>query len=176
MIEMKKVICVLLILVMFFVVAGCVQANDADEDEQDIIKEQNELVSQREYTVSQVNSAVELIEVEKEQAFPQFREKDSQWFYDDFYIFVWRIDGIRMVYPPNVSIEGQDMSELVDFNDKPIGKIFIEIALSEEGEGWIDYYWPKPNETEPSNKYTFIKAASFDNQTYLVGSGFYVND
>lgn len=176
MIGLKKVICVLLILVMFFVVAGCVQPDDTGEDEQGIIEEQNELASQREFTASQVNSAVELIEEEGEQAFPQLREKNSQWFHDDFYIFVWRIDGIRMVYPPNASREGLDVSELVDFNDKPIGRIFIETALSEEGEGWIDYYWPKPDETEPSNKYTFIKAASFDNQTYLVGSGFYVND
>ncbi|WP_305064726.1 cache domain-containing protein [Methanococcoides sp.] len=176
MIELKKVICVLLILVMFFVVAGCVQPDDTGEDEQGIVEEQNELASQREFTVSQVNLAVELIEEEGEQAFPQFREKNGQWFHDDFYIFVWRNDGIRMVYPPNVSREGQDTSNLEDFNGKPTGQLFIDIAQSEEGEGWIDYYWPKPDETEPSNKYTFIKAASFDNQTYLVGSGFYVND
>ncbi|WP_406662420.1 cache domain-containing protein [Methanolobus sp. ZRKC3] len=177
MIELKKVVCVLLTLVMFFVVAGCVQPDDTGEDEQGIIVEgQNELASQREFTASQVNSAVELIEEEGEQAFPQFREKNSQWFHDDFYIFVWRTDGIRVVYPPDTSGEGQDVSNLEDFNGKPIGQMFIDMAQSEEGEGWIDYYWPKPGETEPSNKYTFNKAASFDNQTYIVGSGFYIDD
>jgi mannose-6-phosphate isomerase-like protein (cupin superfamily) len=176
MIELKKVICVLLILVMSFIVAGCVQPDDTGEDEQGIVEEQNELASQREFTASQVNLAVELIEEEGEQAFPQFREKNSQWFHDDFYIFVWRNDGIRVVYPPDVSGEGQDVSNLEDFNGKPIGQIFIDMAQSEEGEGWIDYYWPKPDETEPSMKHTFIKTASFDNQTYIVGSGFYVDD
>ncbi|WP_135609386.1 cache domain-containing protein [Methanococcoides sp. AM1] len=183
MIELKKVICVLLVLVMFFVVAGCVQPDDTgeglddiDEDEQGIVEEQNELASQREFTVSQVNLAVELIEEEGEQAFPQFREKSNQWFHDDFYIFVWRTDGIRVVYPPDVSGEGEDVSNLEDFNGKPIGQMFIDMAQSEEGEGWIDYYWPKPDEIEPSMKHTFIKVASFDNQTYIVGSGFYVDD
>ena len=40
----------------------------------------------------------------------------------------------------------------------------------------VDYYWPKPDETEPSLKKTFIKRASIGNETYLVGSGFYVDE
>lgn len=176
MIELKKVIYVLLIFVLFFVVAGCVQPEDTAEDEQGLVEEQDELASQKEFTSAQVYSAVELIEEEGEQAFPQFRVKNSQWFHDDFYIFVWRTDGIRVVYPPDVSGEGQDVSNLEDFNGKPIGQMFINMTQGEEGEGWINYYWPRPGETEPSKKYTFIKGASFDNQTYIVGSGFYLED
>ena len=178
MIELKKVLCVLFIFGLFFAVAGCVQTEDTieEEQEQELVNEQDKLVSQREFTASQVNSAVELIEEEGEQAFPQLREEGSQWFHDDFYIFVWKTDGIRVVYPPDASGEGQNVSDLEDFTGKPIGQMFINISQSEEGEGWIDYYWPKPGDTEPSMKYTYIKRASFDNQTYIVGSGFYLEE
>ena len=90
-------------------------------------------------------------------------------------MFVWKADGIRVVYPPDIYGEGENMSTLIDSTGKEIGKLFIEIALSEDGEGWIDYKWPKPGETEPSNKQTYIKLATFDENTFLVGSGFYLD-
>ncbi|MCW4022969.1 MAG: cache domain-containing protein [archaeon] len=120
-----------------------------------------------------VTEAVALIEEKGESAFPDFREQGSKWLEGDEYIFVWQTDGIRRVYPPDVTGEGQNMTLLTDFNGKPIGQIFIDVALSNDGEGWIDYQWPKPNETEPSSKKTFIKLAVYEDQKYLVGSGFY---
>jgi mannose-6-phosphate isomerase-like protein (cupin superfamily) len=136
----------------------------------------SKLSAQKDDTALKVREAANLVEEKGEEAFPEFREKDSKWLYDDFYIFVWNINGTRVVYPPDLTGEGQDVSGLTDFNGKPLGKLFIETALSESGEGWISYEWPKPNETEPSTKYGFIKEATFGEETYLVGSGFYVED
>ena len=135
--------------------------------------EQNEQKSKKEYVVLLVTEAVNRIEEKGEESFSEFRQRDSKWFHDDCYIFVWRTDGIRVVYPPDPSGEGKDMSNLEDINGKPIGKLFIDIATSEVGEGWIDYEWPKPNETKPSKKHAYIKRAEFGGQTYLVGSGYY---
>ena len=129
--------------------------------------------SNKEYVVLLVNEAVNRIEREGEESFAEFRQRDSKWFHDDFYIFVWRTDGIRVVYPPDPGGEGEDMSKLEDANGKPIGKLFIDIATSELGEGWIDYEWPKPNETKPSKKHAYIKRAEFGGQRLLVGSGYY---
>ena len=137
---------------------------------------QPEISAQKNNTALKVREAVSLIEERGEEIFPEFREKGSKWFYDDSYIFVWNTNGTRVVYPPDPEGEGQDVSNLTDFNGKPIGKLFIETALSKEGEGWIAYEWSKPNETEPSTKYGFIKRANFGEETYLVGSGFYVED
>lgn len=66
------------------------------------------------------------------------------------------------------------MSSLFDINGKAIGQLFIKIAVSPEGEGWIEYSWPKPDEEIPSTKDTYIKGVSFGNQNYLVGSGLYI--
>ncbi|WP_292467532.1 cache domain-containing protein [Methanolobus sp.] len=177
----KIILSVLLISALLLAAAGCVEPDGTSictvENQTDEAgEEQTELSSQEEYTISQVNAAIDLIEEKGETAFPDFRENNSTWFHDDFYIFVWKTNGIRVVYPPDTSGEGQDMNDLEDFNGKSIGSVFIETALSEDGKGWVDYYWPKPGETEPSLKHTFIKNTSIGNEKYLVGSGFYVDD
>ena len=128
-----------------------------------------------ERTKELVEDAVSLIEEKGEAAFPELRNEGTKWFNNDTYVFVWMTDGIRVVYPPDQEGEGQNMSTLLDATGKEIGRLFIEIALNEEGEGWIDYKWPKPGETEPSSKKTFIKLATYGDNSFLVGSGFYLD-
>jgi hypothetical protein len=131
---------------------------------------------EKEKTRDLVEDAVILIKTESmDYAFSEFRKNGSKWFYDDTYVFVWQTDGIRLVYPPDLNGEGENVSTLLDINGKAIGKLFIDIAASEDGEGWIDYSWPKPGETEPSIKRTYIKGFTIDEQVLLVGSGFYAD-
>ena len=175
----KNVFCVLLITVLLLAVAGCVQPDDASaskQNEEIATDGQTELLAQKEYRVSLVNAAIDLVEEKGELAFSDFREKDSKWFHNDSYITIWKTEGIRVVFPPKVSGEGENVSDLKDYNGKPLGRMLIDTALSEEGEGWVNYDWPKPGETEPSKKCTFTRRTSIDNQTYLVHSGFYVDD
>jgi signal transduction histidine kinase len=152
---------VLLVLLSAFLVIGFVNQTDQ---------------TQRKETIKElVIEATRLIEDNGEGAFSEFRQEGTKWFHDDTYVFVWMTNGIRVVYPPNPSGEGQNMSTLLDVTGKAIGRLFIDIALSEEGEGWIDYSWPKPEETEPSSKQTYIKGVTVDEQTFLVGAGIYLD-
>jgi signal transduction histidine kinase len=137
--------------------------------------DQTEQTHKKETIKELVLEASDLIEDKGEDAFSEFRQEGTKWFHDDTYVFVWLTDGVRVVYPPDPSGEGKNMSTLLDVTGKAIGRLFIEIALSEEGEGWIDYRWPKPGDTEPSSKQTYIKGVTLDEQTFLVGSGFYVD-
>lgn len=126
--------------------------------------------NQKKELISYVDEAVELIEEKGQASFSEFRS--PEWYKGDRYIFVWQLDGIRVVYPPDPKGEGKNMTDLKDYNGKPIGKLFIETA--KKGEGWVEYIWPKPGEKAPSKKITYIKRAEYKNTTYLVGSGFYV--
>lgn len=128
------------------------------------------LGKQKETVVTMVDAAALEIQKSGEEVFPDFRGEN--WRKADIYVFVWKMDGIRVVYPPDPSGEGKNMTELKDSEGKPIGKLFIETA--EKGSGWVEYMWPKPNETQPSLKLTYIKRAEYQNETYLVGAGFYV--
>lgn len=175
---------VLLISLVLLFLSASVYSQQGDQVRKDQVQEENcsqpqlqsGLSAQKDAVALKVREAANLVEEKGEEAFPELREKDGKWFYDDFYIFVWNINGTRVVYPPDPEGEGQDVSELTDVNGKPIGKLFIETALSESGEGWISYEWPKPGETKPSTKHGFIKRATFGKETYLIGAGFYVED
>lgn len=152
---------ILIVLVSTFLIIGIVN--------------QTEQTSRKETTKNLVLEAASLIEDKGEDAFSDLRQQGTKWFHDDTYVFVWKTDGIRVVYPPDPSGEGENMGMLLDVTGKAIGRLFIEIALSEEGEGWIDYSWPKPGETEPSSKQTYIKGVAVDEETFLVGSGVYLD-
>lgn len=125
--------------------------------------------NQKKEIMQLVNQAVAEIQERGESSFPELRS--DKWVRGDIYVFVWRMDGIRVVYPPEPAGEGQNMTELKDYQGKPIGKLFIEVV--DEGGGWVEYYWPKPGKKFPSLKLTYIKKVQYQNQTYLVGSGFY---
>ena len=181
--------CIQLILVILLILgaSGCAQqanlspqeelADNAGSQPESHPESQSELSAQKNLVVLQVSEVAGLIEAKGEAVFPELREEGGKWFQGDSYIFVWATNGTRLVYPPNPEGgEGQNVSGLTDINGKPIGKLFIEAALSESKEGWVSYEWTKPGKTEPSAKYGFIKGATFEGKTYLVGSGFYVED
>jgi signal transduction histidine kinase len=121
-----------------------------------------------------VKSAAALIEEKGEKAFNAFRQKGTKWFHDDQYIYVWDMDGLRYVYPPDVKGEGKNVRDLKDVDEKPIGELMIEVASSKKGKGWIHYRWPKPGELDPSWKSTYVmQVKSPSGKLFLIGSGSY---
>ncbi|MGB7833914.1 MAG: cache domain-containing protein, partial [Xanthobacteraceae bacterium] len=48
----------------------------------------------------------------------------------------------------------------------------IEVAET-KGTGWVDYMFPKPGQTDPSQKWTYVKKVTVDGVPGLVASGFY---
>ena len=121
-----------------------------------------------------VERGAALIAEKGEKAFDVFRQKGSKWFYGERYAFVWDINGLRYVYPPDRKREGEQVIDLKDVDDKPIGELMIEVASSKEGKGWVHYRWPKPGELAPSWKSTYVmKVQSPSGKAFIIGSGAY---
>jgi signal transduction histidine kinase len=124
--------------------------------------------------VAFVNDAAAAVEKKGTQVFPQFRNKDGKWVKDDMYIFVWGLNGMRYVYPPNPAGEGKNMLDLIDVNGKPIGRMFVEAVTQNGPSGWVHYQWPKIDGARPLWKSTYlVKTTSPAGKKYLVGSGLY---
>jgi len=124
--------------------------------------------------VSFVQKAAALIEKDGEAAFPQIRKRNGKWFLGDHYVFVWGLDGMRYVYPPDPSGEGKNMLHLKDVNGKPIGEWIVNKANSPGGRGWIHYQWLRPGEIFPAWKTTFVQfTVAPSGKAYIVGSGLY---
>ncbi len=121
-----------------------------------------------------VREGAAVLEKEGENAFPEFRKKGSKWFGDDTYFVVWTMDGKRVFHAADPSLEGQDASVAKDSLGRPYGKMFLEVAASPSGEGWVHYMYPEPGGIFPTWKSTFVKRVTFPSgKQYIVASGIY---
>lgn len=126
--------------------------------------------------VALVEKARDEIATRGEAAFVDFRRKGSQWFEGDRYIFVWDLNGNRLVYPPDPAHERQNELAMEDINGKPVGRMLLERASSPQGRGWVHYQWlrPTPNSRRPIWKSSYVvRVTAPSGKTYLVGSGTY---
>lgn len=124
--------------------------------------------------MSLVRDAAEIFEHQGEVAYADFRKKESRWFRDDTYFFVWSLDGLRTFHAPDPSSEGENVANLKDVLGRPIGRMFLEAAATPSGEGWAHYMWPEPGDIFPAWKSSFIKRVTFPSgKQFLIGCGIY---
>ena len=119
-----------------------------------------------------VTKAAALIESKGKAAFPEFRDKDSEWFRGDTYLFVYDLKSNVLLNAAFPAREGTNTTGQKDANGKLFNHDFIQVAES-KGSGWVDYMFPKPGQTQPSQKWAYVKAVNVDGVPSLVASGFY---
>jgi cytochrome c len=123
-------------------------------------------------TIALVDKAAALIEKKGKDAFAEFKKKGSEWFKGDAYIFVGDMKGKNLVNAAFPELEGKNTIDLKDAKGKPIVQSFIDL-LKTKRSGWVDYMWPKPGQTKPSKKVTYVKKAKLGKERVYVGAGYY---
>ncbi len=78
-----------------------------------------------------------------------------------------------IMHPIKPSLNGKDMSNLKDPNGKFFFREFIKVCKT-DGEGYVDYLWPKPGYEKPVPKLSYVKL--FDKWGWIVGTGVYLDD
>ena len=119
-----------------------------------------------------VNKAAALIDKDGKAAFVEFRKKDSEWFHGTTYLFVYDMKANVLLNPAFPMREGTNVTGQRDANGKLFHAAIIEMAAT-RGSGWVDYMFPKPGQTEPSQKWAYVKRVEIDGVAGLVASGFY---
>lgn len=79
-----------------------------------------------------------------------------------------------VMHPIFKELNGKDLS---DFKDKEGQKIFLEfVTLANEKKegGLVLYSWPKPAQTEPKPKFSYVQ--KFEPWDWIVGTGAYIDD
>jgi len=121
-----------------------------------------------------VREAAAVLEKEGENVYAEFRRKDSKWFHDDTYFFVWAANGIRAFHAADPALEGQDGSNTIDVLGRPYGRMILDAAGSPSSEGWVHYMYPEPGDIFPAWKSAFVKRVTFPSgKQYIVGCGIY---
>jgi len=119
-----------------------------------------------------VTKAVALIDSKGKTAFADFRTKDSEWFHGDTYLFVYDLNANVLLNPAFPKREGTNVNGQKDAMGKLFHNEIIKTAET-KGSGWVDYMFPKPGQTESSQKWTYVKKVIIDGVPSLVASGFY---
>jgi len=124
--------------------------------------------------VAKVNEACALLEKEGPAAFPKFSGKTSPFIYEGTYIWVHSLAESKMfVHPIKYKMVGNALVGLKDTHGKRFFVVMNDL-VREKGEGWVEYYWPKPNSEEILRKISFVKKCKMsDGVEVVVGSGLY---
>jgi methyl-accepting chemotaxis protein len=78
-----------------------------------------------------------------------------------------------VMHPINAALVGKDVSTYADPNGKLVYMEAVALARR-HGGGHFDYMWPKPGETEPKLKLSYVKL--YPRWNWIIGSGIYVED
>ena len=116
-------------------------------------------------------AAVYLKENGKEIAFAEFSNPKGQFVDRDLYVFVYSAngDGVNLAHGANPKLIGKNLIDLKDADGKPIVKMFVEVANSKSGKGWVDYKWPNPVTKAVEPKSTYIEKVG----DVMIGCGVY---
>ncbi|HAS74326.1 MAG TPA: hypothetical protein DCS67_09300 [Clostridiales bacterium UBA8960] len=91
----------------------------------------------------------------------------------DGYFWADTKEGDNVVLLGNEAVEGTNRIELTDAFGNKILQGFMAL-IEKDGEGYYDYYFPRPNETEAHQKRGFVKL--FEPFGWVIGTGNYVDD
>ncbi|HEY7243187.1 MAG TPA: cache domain-containing protein [Xanthobacteraceae bacterium] len=118
-----------------------------------------------------VNKAAAIVDAKGKAALSEFREHGSEWWSGDVYVFAYAPDGTVLLNPAFPAREGRAYHGEKDKKGKAFHDEIIKVAQT-KGSGWVDYWLPKPGQTEPSHKWSYVKAVKAEGVA-LVGAGFF---
>jgi len=114
-------------------------------------------------------------EVTRAEAIDRFRKDLHDMRYDgtEGYINAYGLDGMTIASTANPALEGTNQLGNKDANGRPIVGHMLEVARS-QGEGVVEYSFPRPGQSEPLLKLTYVK--QFTPWKLLLSTGAYVDD
>ena len=121
-----------------------------------------------------VQSAVNLLMAEgKRAAFKEFLNPASRYSFLNTFIWVTDEKGQALIDPAFPGKEGRDLTLFRDAIGRAVMKEIID-KLRKEDEAWVQYLWPKPGAVATSRKLAYVKKARLGEETFLVGSDFFL--
>ncbi|MBI9092993.1 MAG: cache domain-containing protein [Desulfobacterium sp.] len=89
------------------------------------------------------------------------------------YFWIHDMDTKMVMHPINPDLEGKDLKGIKDPDGNHLFTEMVNVC-KENGEGYVEYIWPKPGEKVPVPKISYVKL--FKPLGWIVGTGVYVDD
>lgn len=130
---------------------------------------------ERSFVIDAVNDAVGLIEKNPKAAFTIFHDPTGPFIFNDAYIFVLDTNGVELVNPAFPNLEGRNIMDMKDAQGKELVREMFQ-TVKTSGSGWVNYLWPKPGQSVPTQKSAYMSKAWMGNTWVVVGCGVYLAD
>ena len=152
---MRKLLALLMTLILGLICAGLAVADDA-ADTKALVE----------------NGVVMAKEKGMEPTLKAIGDPNGPFVKGDLYLFAGSLDKVTATAHPFAAdkLVGPDLTNLKDSKGSQFFIKFKEIA-EKPGSGWVEYWWPKPGEKEPSLKKTFIMRVP--GQDAYIAAGYY---
>ncbi len=92
---------------------------------------------------------------------------------NDDYFWIHSTKSKMVMHPFKPELNGKDLSNIQDPNKKYLFREMVAVC-EKQGEGFVEYLWPKPGEKDPVQKISYVKL--FEPYGWIVGTGIYVDD
>ena len=92
---------------------------------------------------------------------------------EDDYFWINDLYPNMIMHPLKPQLDGKSIKESKDPNGKHLFVEMVKVAKA-NGEGYVDYMWPKPGFEEPVPKISFVK--EYKKWGWIIGSGIYIDD
>jgi len=99
--------------------------------------------------------------------------RNQRFGYNRNYIFILDTNGKIILNPIKPQLEGKGSLNFKDKKGKYLFKEMIDIC-KKQGEGMVDYYWPKPGHNTASLKISYVKL--IPQMNWIIGTGEWIDD
>lgn len=124
-----------------------------------------------EEVVKKVREAAEFLSKAGEAGIREFSDREGRWVWKDTYVWVLKCDEMTdAAHPINPKLVGKNLAGIKDIKGVYLFAQLCEQSKKPKG-GWIEYWWPKVNEKQPSRKISFVLAVP--GTPYQVAAGIY---
>ncbi len=89
------------------------------------------------------------------------------------YFFILDHQPALIMHPIKPELQGKNLDQSADPNGKRLFREMVDIVES-DGEGFVDYLWPKPGHDAAVEKVSFVKG--FSPWNMIIGTGIYIDD
>ncbi|WP_320008907.1 methyl-accepting chemotaxis protein [Maridesulfovibrio sp.] len=109
---------------------------------------------------------------EKEAKEAAYKLARSTRYFNNDYFFIYTDKMVALAHPDR-SIEGRDLSKVVDQNGYAFGDDMIRKA-TREGGGYLQLLWPRLGEDNANSKILYVKG--YPKWNWVIGTGTYMDD
>jgi signal transduction histidine kinase len=138
-----------------------------------IMAEEGKYVEKKVYIESLVNEAYQLIQAKGEEAISIIKDEKGKFNTKDVYVFLVSGEtGADLINPAFPEVEGLPAKDYSD-EDEKAAQMTVVNAVKDKDSAWVEYLWPKPGETKPVKKISYLKKIIINGKVRIVGAGFY---